>query len=206
MTTATPERRTRPWTWGEAAIQMANDIAAADFPFRDLARLRRMDPDAPNAAPFWRLMARYGPHASAELDRGWGLVIHGIALMTRVGAPDPAGRSAHDRNLPVGRALFEGGAPDGTTAFYSETRLNRLLTARGPMLRRLLVRVFRMLAAADRTFDWYQMAELILNDGRDEQRADYVRRRIARDYYRADDRARLRLSEQTDDTRRGGPN
>ena len=205
MTTTTPERLVRPRTWGEAAIQIANDIAAADFPFRDLAQLRRMAPDTPDAAAFWRLMARHGPDDAADLERRWGLVMNGIALMTGAGAPDPAGRSAHDRNFAIGRALFEGGEPDRTTAFYSEMRLNRLLTARGPMLRSLLVRVFRMLAAAGQTFDWYQMADLILNDCRDEQRADRVRRRIAREYYRADGRARLRRSKQTDDTPQGGP-
>ena len=189
MTTATPEQSTRPRSWGETAVQLANDLAAEGFPRGDLAQLRRMDPDAPDAAAFWRLTARHKLLGNPTVERKWALVLNGIALMTRTAGPDPASRSAHDRNMPLGRALFQGGQSDRATAFYSESRLNRLLTARGPMLRTLLARLFRMMAAAGQSLDWHQMTQLILNDGHDEERADDVRRRIARDYYWAESRA-----------------
>ncbi len=182
-----PPPRTR--SWGETAVKFANDLAAEGFPRGDLAALRRMNPDAPDAAAFWRLMARANVSANPAVERKWALVVHGIAIMTRTADADPASRSAHQRNASIGRALYHGGDPARTSAFYSPSRLNRLLTARGPILRTLLARMFRMVAAADQRFDWYQMALLVLNEGHDEQRADKIRRHIARDYFQAENQA-----------------
>lgn len=182
-------RSTTPLSWGETAIRLANSIAAEGFNRGDLASLRRMDPDEPDAAAFWRLTARYDLHGSPEVERKWALVLHGIALMTMAAGDGAAGRSAHVRGMPIGRALFAGDNPERTTAFYSASRMNRLLTARGPMLRTLLSRMFRMMAAVNQGFDWYGMAEFILSDGYDEQRADRIRRNIAREYYWAENRA-----------------
>lgn len=190
MTTA--EQATEPTatlSWGEIAVRLANDIAVEGFNRGDLAALRRMDPDEPDAAAFWRLTARYDLRGSHEVERKWALVMHGIALMTKTAGDDVPSRSAHARNMPIGRALFIGDSPDRTTAFYSESRLNRLLTARDVMLRTLLARMFRMMAAVNQSFDWYQMAQLILNDGHDEERSNRIRRNIARDYYWAENRA-----------------
>ena len=188
-TTETLDQPTRPPSWGEIAVGFANHLAGVDFPRGDLAELRRMDPDAPDAAAFWRLMARQDLLGTPSVEGKWALALHGIALMTRTAGNDAASRSAHDRNTPVGRALFYGNDPNRSAGFYSESRLNRLLTARGSMLRTLLARAFRMLASADQRFNWYQMTQLILNDGFDEDRADAARRSIARDYYWAEDRA-----------------
>ncbi len=189
MTTETAEQSTRPRSWGEIAIGFANDLAAEGFPPGDLAQLRRMGPDAPSAAAFWRLTTQAELVGSPVVERKWALVLNGLALMTRTAGTDATGRSAHDRHMPIGRALFEGGDSARATAFYSESRLNRLLTARGSMLMTLLVRVFRMMATAGQSFDWYQMTQLILNDGHNEKRAESVRRNIAREYYRAESRA-----------------
>ena len=57
------------------------------------------------------------------------------------------------------------------------------------MLRILLTRMFRMLAAAGVSFNWREMARFILNDGYDEDAAEESRRRIARDYYQAERRS-----------------
>ena len=189
MTTEPDTQSTTRLSWGEVAIRLANSIAAEGFNRGDLAALRRMEPDEPDAAALWRLTARYELSGSPEVERKWALVLHGIALMTKTAGDDAAGRSAHVRGMPIGRALFSGDNPERTTPFYSETRLNRLLTARGAMLRTLLARMFRMMAAANQGFDWYQMAQLILSDGYDEERADRIRRNIARDYYWAENRA-----------------
>lgn len=148
------------------------------------AELRRMDPDAPDAAAFWRLLAYRELLGNPTLERKWALILHGIALMT--GTADR--RSAHDGSMPVGQALFFGGDARRTAAFYSETRLNRLLTARGPMLRVLLARLFRMLAAANQPFNWREMTSFILNDGYNEKQAEAARRGIARTYYQAERR------------------
>ena len=74
------------------------------------------------------------------------------------------------------------------TGSYSETRFNRLLTARGPMLRILLARMFRMMGAAGVSFNWREMASFVLNEGYDDKAAEQSRRRIARDYYQAERR------------------
>ena len=184
-TTATTETTTPNMTWSEIAVRIANHMASEGFGRGDLAALRRMDPESPNAAAFWRLTARYDVLRGEESERRWGLILHGIALMTKTGG-DTIGRSAHVRGLPVGRALFTGGDVNRTTAFYSESRFNRLLTARGPMLKALLARMFRMMAATDQGFDWYQMSQFILSEG---ERAERIRRSIARDYYWAENRA-----------------
>ena len=176
-------------SWVSNAVTLAGLIASENFARGDLAQLRRMDPDSPDAAAFWRLMARQDLFRTPETEAKWALIIHGIALMTPTNSGDGDSRSAHDGYTPVGRALFQGGDVSRTNAFYSETRLNRLLTARGPMLRILLTRMFRMLAAAGVSFNWREMARFILNDGYDEDAAEESRRRIARDYYQAERRS-----------------
>ncbi len=185
----TPNPRIHRISCGEAAVRFAGLVASDGFPRGDLAALRRMNPDAPDATAFWRLMAQMDLSGSPAFERKWALVLHGLAIMTRASADSAASRSAHDRYTPVGQALFYGGNPERQTPYYSQSRLNRLLVARGTMLRTLLARMFRMMAAADQRFDWCRMALFILNDGYDEERADSERRSIARAYYRAESRA-----------------
>ncbi len=174
-------------SWGNIAVQIAGEIAQlAEHKRGDLAALRRMDPDAPDRAAFWRLMAKYDLLGGGAWDKDWALILHGIALMTPTNAGEgSARRTAHDGYMPVGKALYLGGDGHRETAFYSDTRFNRLLTAREEMLRTLLARVFRMLASAGVSFNWREMAEFILIQ-RNEEEAEKRRRRIARDYYRAE--------------------
>ena len=177
---AATEPTSRSWT--DIAFRMSGAVAALpDHDRGGFAGLRRMDPDEPDTAAFWRLMAREELLGNPEIERRWGLILHGIALMTRTAGGDVTSRSAHNGGMPVGRSLYENG--------YSETRFNRLLMARDDMLRTLLTRMFRMLAAGQATFDWREMAVFILNDGYNEERAEEGRRRIARDYYRAERRS-----------------
>ncbi len=198
-----PDQPTQDRPWGEIAVGFARQLAAEGFPRGDLAELRRMDPDAPDAAVFWRLMAneeslkRWSGHD--EIEQKWALVLHGLALMTRTAGDNAMNRSAHDRNAPIGEVLFYGDDLSRTTAFYSQSRLNRLLTARGSMLRTLEARLFRMLGAKGCTFNWYRMASLILAEGHNEERADRIRHDIARHYYRAENRAG-RLQDQEANT------
>ena len=170
------------------AVALAGAMASENFSRGDLAQLRRMDPDDPDATAFWRLMARQDLFSSPGLEAKWALIIHGIALMTPTNKEEGYPRTAHDGYNPVGRALFLGNDPQRGKGFYSETRLNRLLTARGPMIRILLERMFRMLATADVSFNWREMASFILNQGYDDKAAEQSRRRIARDYYQAERR------------------
>ena len=178
-------------TWAGIAYGFAAQIASRKFRRGDLAHLRRMDPDAPDTAACWRLMAERELVGNPAWEAKWALILHGIALMTRTSGGETAGRLAHDRRIPVGQALYLGGDPGRLgVGFYREARLNRLLTARGPMLRMLLARMFRMMAAADQPFNWGEMAQFILYDGHDEEQAERARRRIASDYYQAERRGR----------------
>lgn len=155
----------------------------------DLAELRRMDPHKADAAALWRVLAHHNiPTDAGEHEYRWALIVHGIALMTQSQQRRGALRYAHDRAIPVGRALFLGGDSSRVAALYSEQRLSRLLTARGPMLRTLLARLFRMCASNSVSFDWREMAWFILNEGHNEEEAEKARRRIASEYYRAERR------------------
>ena len=188
-----PPEQSRPRSWGDLAVGFAHQMARDDFRRGDLAELRRMDPDAPDAAVFWRLLAGKDLLSHGDdLESKWALILHGIALMTPTNA---GGRTAHDGYMPVGRALYSGGGSQQSTGFYSERRLNRLLTARGPMLLTLLARMFRMLAAGGVSFNWREMARFILNDGNEEAEEE-ARRRVARDYYQAERRSALSSSDE----------
>ena len=143
-----------------------------------------MNPDEPDKPVFWRLMARQNLLRSPSRESEWALIIHGIALMTPRN-PD-GGATANDGKNPVGQALFLGPDPQRASGFYSEARLNRLLTARGAMLRTLLTRMFRMLSAAGVSFNWWEMAHFILVSDHNEDAAETARRRIARAYYQAE--------------------
>ena len=184
---------------GNAAVQLAGEVAQlAEHKRGDLAALRRMDPDAPAHAAFWRLMAKHDLLRGGAWDEEWALILHGIALMTPTNAGEGAPRTAHDGYMPVGKALFLGGAERRTeSGFYSDARFNRLLTARGPMLRTLLARMFRMLASNNVSFNWREMAEFILSQ-HDEEEAEKRRRRLARDYYRAERSGAQASDEQND--------
>ena len=181
------DRPERPQSWGDVAVSLCGYVSTLTEHGRgDLAALRRMDPDEPDSAIFWRLLAQHDLLNSGEtVERKWALILHGIALMTPSSGGGDNSPSAHNGYTPVGRALFLGGESQRASGFYSESRLNRLLTARGPMLRTLLARMFRMLAASNVSFNWREMAQFILNEGYDEEAEEQGRRRIAREYYRA---------------------
>lgn len=175
----------RPKSDGDIAVSLASQLAREGFPRGDLAELRRMNPDEPDKAVFWKLMAERNLLNNPNREPKWALILHGIALMTPRN-PTSGFSSAHNGRNPVGRALFLGGESQRESGFYSEARLNRLLTARGDMLRTLLARMFRMLSADDVSFNWWEMAHFILVADSNADAAENARRRIARAYYRAD--------------------
>ena len=160
---------------------LVETIEDKDFDRGNHARLRRMDPDNPDTAIFWKFMSWRTMPRNPDTKK-WGLIMHGIALMSHKGL-------AHNSGMPVGRALFYGGDNSRDRAYYSEERLATLLAARGDTLRRLLVRLFRMMGNEGRSFDWFEMARFILNDGHDEERSEQARTEIARAYYRAKSRS-----------------
>ena len=178
-------------SWGDVAASIAFDIAGLVHRRRgDLADLRRMDPEHVDAAVFWRILARHDlPNLTEDWERKWVLIVHGIALMTPTNVPESSRKTANKSDTPVGRALYLGPDSRRDAGFYSESRLNRLLTARGQMQQVLLARLFRMLANKDCAFDWREMAWFILNEGHSEDAAERARMKIAREYYRAQRRS-----------------
>lgn len=162
----------------QALKAIAGELASPAFPRGELAALRRMDPDAPGSTPaFLKLLARHHPTvlgAAPDHLRRWALVLHGMALM----APDH-----HRTGEPVGSALFAAG--------YAEPRLARLLGARGAQFRALVPRLCRHLKSKDRKLDWRELAELVLTEERDEERAERCRLAVARAYYRREAAAPL---------------
>ena len=172
-------------SWGATAMSFAGTLASEQCERGDLAALRRMDPDDP-APTAIRLMAQKDLLGSPIVEEKWALILHGIALMTRTSGTTPQDRTAHSDSMRVGRVLFQGDGSGGERGYYSPSRFNRLMAARGPMFRTLLIRMFRMVAAANQPFNWRQMAELILYDGFKEDAAKRIRQSIAGDYYQAE--------------------
>ena len=154
-------------------LRLVEDICNPQRP-GDSAELRRMNPEQPKTAAFYRLMGEAGLLDNPILEDKWALITHGIALMTP---------TAHDSRTSVGEALFEGGDPGRPNAFYSGLRLNKLLRASSSNRTTLLQQLFRMMGAANAPFDWREMAAFILSEGIDEGAAEASRRRIARSYY-----------------------
>ena len=147
------------------------------------AALRRGPLHGAGAAAFWRLLANFKPIGATRNEFGWAALIQAIAILTPKGR-DPGKRSAHDYSLSMGRVLFDAG--------LSELRLARMLAA-GPDVRpEVAIRICRRLAAREAIpFNLVTLGDFVLYGG------DRTARRIARDYYRADDDAK-RGSQDTE--------
>lgn len=135
----------------------------------DLADLRRMRPDEFWPPAFWKLCSEYlsdflpGGAARDEAERRWAAVLGALAHL----------RGLHRPDRPLGRALAESG--------LSELRLLRLLRARDAALYDVARGVVHYLAQKAEPADLGQLADLLLDQ--DGDRAEAVRRRIARDFY-----------------------
>lgn len=102
----------------------------------DLAQLRRMDPQGPGEAAFWRLQAQLGFPATTL----WQTLVRLMALLTPRGDPSlPKRLHLPDRRL--GKALARSG--------YPEARLLRLMALPAERRSEPLERIARWLAAKD---------------------------------------------------------
>ncbi len=99
----------------------------------------------------------------------WALIAHGMAL------------AGHDGTRNLGEQLSSAG--------IAESRVTKLLTARGDAFRQLLPRLLRLLASKDVAPNWHQLGGLILHEGRDEPRAESIRLAVAGRYFSARERA-----------------
>ena len=170
-----------PANFGVIMANTIEYIEGNEMTTGEKSSLRRMDPANPGSSVFWKLMAQRGMDG-VNVGK-WGLITHGIASMSH------GTGVAHSPRRPVGQVLYEGNGDGAARGFYSEDRLATLLSARGETLYRLLARLFRMLANEGCSFNWWEMAWLILNEGYNEAEADKSRIEIARAYYRAEQRS-----------------
>lgn len=145
------------------------------------AAARRMD--AAGAPIFWRLATRYDIAPADE--QKWQRITRCLALLT----PSSATETVHEAGRHFGAVLADGGAAYNRLEqpFLSETRLARLLAARGAARLDALERAVRMLARKGPKIDAPSLAWAFLNDDG---------HRIARSYYR-----RLDRREKTEQTR-----
>ena len=145
------------------------DAAALDK--GEQAALARLDPDAPRAHQVGALahalvLAGLEPDDwQAETWQRWALLAHGMAL------------AGHDEGGRLGAQFAR--------AEVSESRITRLLTARGDAFRQQVPRLLRLLASRSVAPNWLEFGALILATDRDEARAETLRLRIAGNYYAA---------------------
>jgi CRISPR system Cascade subunit CasB len=133
----------------------------------DLAELRRLDPDQPAAPAFFRILARVAPEAGVETMRRYANLLRILALKPEALSGDR-----------LGAVMAEAG--------LSESRVQRLLTAHGETMRDQLRLIARRLANSG-NLPWRGFADLLLT--KDDKQAENKRLIIARDYWRALDRA-----------------
>lgn len=135
------------------------------------AALARLDPDGDWRPHQVAALSRVLIHAGLDPEgwsphawRRWALIAHGIALTGH--AAGALGTQLHAADI-------------------SESRVTKLLTARGDAFRQLVPRLLRLLASKDVAPNWYQLGGLILTEGRDEEKAEAIRMRIAGRYFSA---------------------
>ncbi|WP_416401454.1 type I-E CRISPR-associated protein Cse2/CasB [Alicycliphilus denitrificans] len=138
------------------------------------AALARLSPDQPlrphEIAALSRalLSADLAPETwRPETWRRWALIAHGMAL------------AGHDGAGRLGSQLARAGV--------AESRVTKLLTARGDAFTQLLPRVLRLLASKDVRPNWYDLGPLVLTQDSAErdgiQEAEQIRLRIAGMYF-----------------------
>lgn len=135
----------------------------------DVAALRKLSPEDPSCAAYWRLMSmnpgllpQVG-EGREDIERRWASVLQAMATLAGL----------HNLRIPLGRALAEAGV--------AEQRLLRLLRASGPSLADAVRITAHHLAQKAVSSNHLELAQLVLSDGGPNE--DTVRRRIARSYY-----------------------
>lgn len=139
----------------------------------DRAALARLDPEAlqPQAIGALSralLAAGLSPETwQPQTWPRWALIAHGMAL------------AGHDGRGRLGEQLAQAGV--------AESRVSRLLTARGDAFRQLLPSLLRLLASKGVAPNWRELGELVLlnasADPRDVEVAEALRLRIAGPYH-----------------------
>jgi hypothetical protein len=140
------------------ALSIAAALAAASP--GEKAEARRMGNDG--APVFWRQVSRLGVDRQQEAD--WLRFTRMVALLT----PASAVTSIHDPDRPPGAALADAG--------FSETRLARLLAARGEARADALERAIRVIARNRPKLDVVSLALTVFGRGGNDLARDYYNR------------------------------
>ncbi|MBN9131895.1 MAG: type I-E CRISPR-associated protein Cse2/CasB [Nitrosospira multiformis] len=137
------------------------------------AALARLDPDGEIRPHQVAALSRALIYAGIEPDtlkpeawHVWALIAHGMAL------------AGHDASQNLGQQLSSAGV--------SESRVTKLLTSRGDAFRQILPRLLRLLASKGIAVNWYELGGLILNQARDEEKAEAIRLKIAGRFFAAE--------------------
>jgi len=154
----------------EQASRFAGDAHGLDNGER--AALARLDPDGELRPHQIAALSRALIYADLEPDtwkpetwQRWALIAHGMAL------------AGHDASQRLGQQLSK--------ADVSESRVTKLLTARGDAFRQLLPRLLRLLASKGVAPNWHELGGLILNQDQ-EEKAEVIRLKIAGRYFSAE--------------------
>ena len=137
------------------------------------AALSRLDPDSELRPHQIAALSRALIYAELDPDtwkietwRRWALIAHGMAL------------AEHDPALSLGKQLSK--------ADVSESRVTKLLTSRGDAFRQLLPHLLRLIASKGVAPNWHELGGLILNQERDEEKAEDIRLKIAGQFFSAE--------------------
>ena len=157
------------------AAKIATRLTRRDITSGDMAGLRRLNPRRPTESAFWKVCSQLGiDQSSPELVNSWAIIFRMIAAGTKVGEAQTDG--PHDGNLPLGKALAQGG--------YSQNRLKTLLDADATALVPIVERMAGFLHSKGQKFNCNDAARLVMTELRSAEQQDRDRTRIARDYYR----------------------
>ena len=140
------------------------------------AALARLSPDQPRRPHEIAALARALLSAGLQPEtwhpatwQRWTLIAHGMAL------------AGHDGAGRLGSQLAHAGV--------AESRVTKLLTARGDAFTQLLPRVLRLLASKNVRPNWKELGPLVLKENsteyEDTQQAEQIRLRIAGAYFSA---------------------
>ena len=143
-----------------------------------LAALRRSGTGLP--AAFWKIAVKTDPLAKPQRIKRMALVFQLLALR-------PENLIAGRRKLGAALAAEE----------ISESRVQKLMTARGPALDDQVIRIARRLAISG-ALPYRELAELLLAENHDSPFIEDVRLEIARGYWVGQNKAPSNLSESDD--------
>lgn len=148
----------------------------------DVAELRRLDPEHPSAAVFWRLVAAMPEVGSdapwqAERERRFAVILRTFAEL----------RDVHRGGRRLGAVLAEAG--------LDERRLLQLLRSRRTALAHAIRTTCHFLVSKGATADAIGFARLVISE--DAPWEEDERRQLARDYFRAAARTERHTQEKS---------